>query len=303
MWSRTQLKDKARTAFKRNYWKVVLVSALLILFGGASAGSSYTYNFSNGFNQGYNSTADFYDDYSGVDDYYDDYYSDDLFENDSPFTISDTAGLVSFVLFLFLVLMVVFVNALAVSLLLQAFIFNPLEVGTKRFFFKNLNDKANVKEIAFAYDNHYMNVVKTLFFRDLYITLWSLLFVIPGIVKSYEYKMMPYLLAENPSISKEQAFALSKQMMDGQKWKTFVLDLSFIGWEILSSVTLGIFGIFYVTPYRYMTHAALYESLCYQRQWTSYNQSYTGSTPYAQPQDMPDMIVETDTTEDNNNEV
>ena len=161
---------------------------------------------------------------------------------------------------------------MAMVLVLQAFIFNPLDVGAKRFFFKNLNEKANVKEIAFAYDNNYMNVVKTLFFRDLYTFLWSLLFIIPGIVKSYEYRMMPYLLAENPAMPKEQAFAISKQMMDGQKWETFVLDLSFFGWQLLSAFTMGILSIFYVTPYINMTNAALYESLCYQRQWNSYNQ-------------------------------
>ena len=135
-----------------------------------------------------------------------------------------------------------------------------------------MNGNANVKEVAFAYDNNYKNVAKTLFFRDLYITLWTLLFIIPGIVKSYEYRMMPYLLAENPAMPKEQAFAISKQMMDGQKWDVFVLDLSFLGWNILSIFTMGILSIFYVTPYINMTNAALYESLCYQRQWASCNQ-------------------------------
>ena len=75
--------------------------------------------------------------------------------------------------------------------------------------------------------------------------------------------MIPYIMAEHPEMTKEQAFALSKQMMSGQKWKTFVLDLSFIGWEILSVCTLGILSIFYVEPYRFMTNAALYERLAY----------------------------------------
>lgn len=104
---------------------------------------------------------------------------------------------------------------------------------------------------------------------------------------------MPYLLAENPSMPKEQAFALSKQMMDGQKWKAFVLDLSFIGWEILSGFTAGILGIFYVTPYRNMTHAALYESLCYQRQWTVYNRPGMGAPTYPQSQPVAHVIEDT----------
>ena len=99
-----------------------------------------------------------------------------------------------------------------------------------------------------------------MFFRDLYTVLWTLLLIIPGIVKSYEYQMIPYLLAENPQMTKEQAFAESKRMMTGQKWRAFVLDLSFIGWNILSALTLGILGIFYVQPYMDATHAALYET-------------------------------------------
>ena len=97
----------------------------------------------------------------------------------------------------------------------------------------------------------------------IFTVLWSLLFIIPGIVKAYEYMMIPYLLADNPQMTKEQAFAESKRMMQGQKWKAFVLDLSFIGWYILSGLTLGILAIFYVSPYVNATHAALYEALCY----------------------------------------
>ena len=66
----------------------------------------------------------------------------------------------------------------------------------------------------------------------------------PGIIKSYEYRMIPYILAENPSINWREAFRLSKAMMDGQKWNTFVLDLSFIGWDLLSAVTGGLLGLF-----------------------------------------------------------
>ena len=82
-------------------------------------------------------------------------------------------------------------------------------------------------------------------------------------IKAYEYRMIPYLLADNPSMSQEEAFALSREMMKGQKWKTFVLDLSFIGWDILSIFTGGILSMFYVQPYKMMTNAALYEALAY----------------------------------------
>ena len=96
---------------------------------------------------------------------------------------------------------------------------------------------------------------------DLFTYLWSLLFVIPGIIKGYEYRMIPYILAENPGIDYREAFAASKQMMDGNKWKAFVLDLSFFGWNFLSIFTCGILAIFYVMPYIYMTNAELYVAL------------------------------------------
>lgn len=73
--------------------------------------------------------------------------------------------------------------------------------------------------------------------------------------------MIPYLLAEDPTISKEDAFRLTKQMMTGDKWNAFVLDLSFIGWELLSILTCCILFIFYVAPYEYLTHAELYKVL------------------------------------------
>ena len=68
------------------------------------------------------------------------------------------------------------------------FLLNPLLVGGKRFFYQNIREDAQVKEICFSFDNHYMNSVKILFFRDLYTILWSLLFIIPGIVKGYREK-------------------------------------------------------------------------------------------------------------------
>lgn len=286
MWSRAQLKDKAKAAFRKNYWKVVLVSAILLLLGsGGSTGFNYTQSYTE---NNYNN-----DSYGGVDDYYyDDYDIDNFYGDDYLFEGMDALAIASFAMVILIIVVVVFLIALVIAFVLQAFIFNPIEVGCKRFYFKNLNEKANVKEVAYAFDTNYKNVVKTMFFRSLYTFLWSMLFVIPGIVKGYEYRMIPYLLAENPSLSKEQAFAISKQMMDGQKWDTFVLDLSFFGWNILSGFTMGILGIFYVTPYRNMTDAALYESLCYQRQWTSYNQPNVGNAPYYVQQPVKQTVPE-----------
>ena len=73
--------------------------------------------------------------------------------------------------------------------------------------------------------------------------------------------MIPYILAENPKIQRKKAFKLSKKMMKGNKWKTFILDLSFLGWELLSIFTFGLLNIFYINPYKVATTVELYELL------------------------------------------
>jgi len=179
--------------------------------------------------------------------------------------------------------MLVMLIALAIALVIDAFLLNPIEIGARRFFLTNLNRKAEIKELAFGFDHNYLNNVKTMFLRDLFTILWSLLFIIPGIVKSYEYRMIPYLIAENPEIDYKTAFAQSKQMMYGQKWKTFVLDLSFIGWWLLTVLTLGILGVFYVGPYIAATSAALYEALRYGNGQTDQPTSSFTNDPFAAP--------------------
>ena len=149
----------------------------------------------------------------------------------------------------------------AFTIALDVFVLNPIEYGTQKFLRKAQNGNESLGTVFNGFKDGYRNIVKVMFFRDLFIFLWSLLFIIPGIVKSYEYRMVPFILSENPGMSKDEALKASSRMMYGQKWKTFVLDLSFIGWNLLSLLTLGILGVFYVAPYAHSTNAALYETL------------------------------------------
>lgn len=267
MWSRKELKEKGRKTFSRNYWKTVLVAVILsMLVGSGSLASSFASGASDGFSSGMSSAVDSADNYDDSDDFYDDYDYDDEadysdMEIDEAFGVPapEVAAIAIFVV----VFVIIFIIIMAIAIVIDAFVVNPLEIGIRRFGIANLNTKAEVKEIGFGFDHNYKNGVKAMFLKDLYTFLWSLLFVIPGIVKSYEYRMVPYLLADHPDMTSEQAFAESKRLMSGQKWKAFVLDLSFIGWDILSILTLGILSIFYVEPYRFMTNAALYEALAY----------------------------------------
>ncbi|MDE7016815.1 MAG: DUF975 family protein, partial [Lachnospiraceae bacterium] len=98
--------------------------------------------------------------------------------------------------------------------------------------------------------------------RYLHIFLWALLFLIPCIYKKYQYYMVDFILAENPDMDTKEVLEWSKRMMDGHKWDAFVLDLSFILWHMLSTLTCGILEIFYVKPYIYLSRASLYRTLC-----------------------------------------
>ncbi len=93
-----------------------------------------------------------------------------------------------------------------------------------------------------------------------FVTLWSLLLVIPGIIAMYRYSMTFFILADNPSMHGLEAIRKSKEIMKGHKWELFVLELSFIGWFILCFITFGIAWI-WVAPYYYVTHAAFYEKI------------------------------------------
>ena len=100
-----------------------------------------------------------------------------------------------------------------------------------------------------------------MFCKGLSTFLWSLLFIIPGIIKYFEYYMVPYIIADNPNLKRNRVFEISKKMMEGQKWKTFVFILSFILWNLLSLVTFGIAGIFFVNAYDSASFARLYTTL------------------------------------------
>lgn len=250
-WNRNKLKEKAKVRLKGNYWKAVFVALIMMLIG-ASTGilSSAPVSGKNSSRPAATSELDksvmSIDIDKGLTVQMGDTFS---LMSDSTFTMF----MVSFI--------VVFLIVFAIGLCIIAFFFNPLEVGCSRFFYKNLEENAEVKEVCYTFDRGYKKGVKIMFFRDLYTILWTLLFVIPGIVKSYEYRMIPYLLSENPDMSKDEAFARSKKMMFGNKWHTFVLDLSFIPWYFLGSMTLGLANILYVNPYKNLTDAGLYQAL------------------------------------------
>lgn len=229
MWTRLDFKRNGKIAFKRNYWTCVLACVIAGLLGGALSGGS-SMNFST----------------SGSSNLFVTGESADFFSTD---VMTQYLGMMS----------TVFVTVMAIAVVLTILVSNVIRVGSCRFFMENREHKTDLNALFYAFkEGRYVNTLLVMGICMLKVFLWSLLFLIPGIVKSYEYWAVSWILAENPSMDQKRAFELSRLMMNGHKSEAFVLDLSFIGWEFLGAFTCGILNTFYVNPYMSATYAEFY---------------------------------------------
>ncbi len=227
MWYRADLKARAKTALRVNgYWTAVLVMlVILVLTGGIGGAGS-----SGGPNLEYR-----------------------VEQNDPAMLFGQSQPLNSAIGF--------FIFSIGVLVIgYSVFVATPLLVGKSRFFLEHRERPSTVGRIFAPFTRGYLNVVKTMLLQSLIVFLWSLLLIIPGIIKSFQYILVPYILAENPEIEWRRALDLSRQMTDGIKFKIFVLGLSFIGWYLLAALTLGI-GLIFIAPYTEATTAELYAHL------------------------------------------
>lgn len=135
-----------------------------------------------------------------------------------------------------------------------------VELGMNKFFIKQAyGQKAEIRD-EFSCFSNFGKALGLRIVTGVFVGLWSLLFVIPGIIAAYRYSMAFYIMAENPNIGVMEAIEQSKAMMAGHKWRLFCLDISFIGWVILSSFTMGI-GYLFLTPYMRAAQAHFYLDL------------------------------------------
>lgn len=220
MWNRAELKMRGNMAFKKNYVSAVVVALLMGIFGTVSGESSARRVSENS-----------------------DIYSGNLFN------VGMITGLLAGIATV----------VILIVLVAKVFVGNLLKMGGYRFFILNQTAQPGIGTLLDGFrSGHYVNIVLTMFLRDLFTALWSLLLVVPGIVKHYEYLMVPYIIAENPAMDYKEAFQISKQMMDGEKMEAFIMELSFLGWYLLSAVTCGLLAIFYVNPYVQASFAEMY---------------------------------------------
>lgn len=136
----------------------------------------------------------------------------------------------------------------------------PLTLGLSTCFLKLVRHEPFRFENLFDGFKRFSSSVIAQLVITIFVFLWSLLLLIPGIIASYRYSMVFYILSDNPEISAMEALTSSKEMMIGFKWKLFCLHLSFIGWALLGMLTLGI-GYLWLTPYIYGATTNFYENL------------------------------------------
>lgn len=188
-WNREELKMRGKLAMKSN-WPACIAAALLVeiisLIFGVGNGSS-----------GVSGNSESYHHILG----------------------SEFAGILAIIASVILVMSFI-------GMILRIFVENVLRVGGCKFFIQNQSGmRPGVDTLLDGFrSGNYSNLMVTMFLMNLYIGLWSLLFIIPGIIKSYEYMMVPYILAENPGMDRKAAFDISRRMMDGQKMDAFVLE-------------------------------------------------------------------------------
>ena len=228
MWTRKELKTRAKINYKKNPWICILSSLVLVTLTGAS----FTYSYKGATNaaqsQGFESIADAINN-----------------ENALAFLIT------------FVSMMAV---AVIIGILLRIFIINPLKASASYFYvINNKEEKAEVKSIFKGTEKGtLLRLAMAVFMKKLICSLWGLLFVIPGIVKEYQYRFVENLIIENPDMKWNEAMKISKEMTNGQKASIFVLDLSFILWYVLAAIP--VIGWF-VLPYILQTDAELYLEL------------------------------------------
>lgn len=135
-----------------------------------------------------------------------------------------------------------------------------LQLGYARFLLSQHDGRPIAFSDLFSQFHRFGQGFAQRFLRQLYIALWSLLLVIPGIVKSYSYAMTPFLMADDPNLTATEAIDRSKTLMNDHKMELFALDLTFLGWDILAALTLNL-GHLLLNPYKNAAHAVFYRNL------------------------------------------
>ena len=267
-----ELKKEARKNLKRNFLRTILVTFIAgIIINGGYNYSTYIYDNTNIMNKGYTYIKTNYEALKNVISN----FTNDGYEARgviAPLVNNITENRSITVGFINTVNNLIFGNNLSnqttiilvfmASVFIYVFIQNVFKVGKNRYFLEQRRYKnTKIEKILFPYQiSRAWHIAYVSFYKSLYQVLW-IPTIVGGIIKHYEYKMIPYILAENPNVSKEEAFKLSKELSNGYKLEMVKLDLSLIGWYVLQIMTFGISSVFYFNSYKECIYSELYMSL------------------------------------------
>ena len=260
-YKRKELKTKAKQVLRKSYFKALIIS---IILGVVSAGSLSVLFVYNPFSQ--SSLTGGSDASNSVDSFWDQVTDIDWSEQEAAIAdaIDEAGGVIpegewqgdidelidniyaELIRLAFMIIMAVGVF----GLILRIFVFNHLVVGATGYFVDTAQDlPSGFWRLKHGFrKGAYLNIAVVMLLREIFISLWSLLLIIPGIVKSLSYAMVPYLLAENPSMRYKDALKTSAAMMRGYRWRLIVLQLSFFWWILLGTLLVGV-GQLFVWPY------------------------------------------------------
>lgn len=237
MWDRIAIKQQGKNAIKTNYWKTFFASLLMLIF----SGSTTFYFASNAIDTLPESLGDI---------------------------MNDATSDHKVIALLFVLVVSLLVISTFIKTMFSVFIKNPVRVGFSKFLYKTVQardledqSKGLMADNFWAFDHNYLNIVKVMFVQGFIEIAGYFLFIIPGIYFFYEFRMVPYILSENPDLSIKETLQTSKEMVKGHKKDLLLLDLSFIPWHLLGLVTFGVIELFHVLPYFHLTLAEAYRVL------------------------------------------
>lgn len=257
MWTRARIKQEAKNSLRRfGYWMPLLITFVVgLVSGGTDSGDSAIASTTITHSANSNLQALLSGEFSS--EHFNYYVTGALLEISEAIRSFFSNPLIAFTGAF--IIIIGFIACVIIAFGWKAFVSGPLVVGMTRYFMEHRGFKSKFSRLFWCFKRgRYLNVAKIMLVREIKVFLWSLLLFIPGIVKSYEYCMVPYILAENPEISCTRAFEISKDMTRGEKWKIFMLDVSFVGWRLLGLLCCCV-GEVFVMPYIEATYAELYQ--------------------------------------------
>ena len=246
------IRERARNALNGN-WGIAIIAALVAsIFGANGSGGSLNFNFDQ---------SDF-ESLKGTEFENLTKEIELIFEQYGTVILAFLAGFITF--------------GLIISVIMFC-LGSIVNVGYRKFNLDLIDGKKPSVGTLFTYFKHWKNAILANLLSTLYIFLWSLLCLIPGIIAGYKYAMVSYILAENPNLGPKEALDKSANMMDGHKMDLFCLYLSFIGWHLLCILSCGI-GYIWLTPYINASVADFYREVSgtkYIPIYTDYNEPFT----------------------------